>query len=186
MPVTSTSFLSSQADQHINTDFFTDLKTADSTIHARFHIQYSSIKQTDTLPIYDRYGLGSENISMMMQLTAESWLLTCFRWIYHAVKQNKQITQSFWYFLNTFFLHFPWKYHTSAKMTWKTKCSTLEENREDSCFLFVVSIVSLVLLNNYFQLWYFGTVKKGRAKMQCMCRHHPLHTVEFMQCNSGC
>lgn len=36
------------------------VKTADITAHARFHIQYSSIKQTDTLPIYGRYGLGSD------------------------------------------------------------------------------------------------------------------------------
>lgn len=102
MPVTSSSFLSSQAAHHINTDFFTDLKIAGLTIHARFHIQYSAIKQTDTLPIYDRYGLGSENISMMMQLTAESWLLTCFTWIHHTVKQNKQITEPLIFFKHPF------------------------------------------------------------------------------------
>lgn len=54
---------------HLTCHLVDAVKTADLTIHAGFPIQYSSIKQTDILPIYDRYGLGSENISTMMQVT---------------------------------------------------------------------------------------------------------------------
>lgn len=138
MPVTSSSFLSSQAAHHINTDFFTDLKIAGLTIHARFHIQYSAIKQTDTLPIYDRYGLGSENISMMMQLTAESWLLTCFTWIYHTVKQNKQITESLIFFKHPFFYTF--HENTILLQRWPGKQNVLHWRKTEktavSCLLF--------------------------------------------------
>lgn len=41
-------------------------------------------------------------------------------------------------FFNTFFLHFLWKYNSAVKMTWKTQCSTLEENRENAFLYFFV------------------------------------------------
>lgn len=174
----------------INTDFFRHVKchlvdavkTADSTAHAWFHIQYSSIKQADTLPIYGRYGLAadkhfSDGVNYYRRLAIIMFQANI------GITLLRKITKThigFLIFLTPFFfLNFPWKCNIARKMTWKTKCSTLEENRENTFLYFSVLIVSLVLLNNNFQWRHFGTGKNEGSKVQSMCWHHPLHNYKL-------